>query len=71
MHDGKSRLICAKKDGPRAQILSVGRKLLYEIHLRGLTNELLGPIVGTVIKYYPQIKKTDRVTHPLATGFQH
>ncbi len=53
MHDAKAGLICAKKDGPRAQILSVGCKLLYEIHPRGLTNELLGPIVVTVIKYYP------------------
>jgi hypothetical protein len=32
MHDAKLELTCAKKDGRRAQILSIGRKLLYEIH---------------------------------------
>jgi hypothetical protein len=32
MHDAKLELICAKKDGRRPQILSVGHKLLHEIH---------------------------------------
>ncbi len=32
MQDVKLELICSKKDGRRAQISSVGRKLLYEIH---------------------------------------
>jgi hypothetical protein len=33
MHDAKLEKICAK-NGRRAQILSMGRKLLFEIHPR-------------------------------------